>query len=778
MASVLAEVPERLLTGLEQLLKQLQLPRIVNSERLQALWHRVIRGMREVFGFQDWRPPEQENVVRAALTGEDALVILPTGSGKSFTFQLPALLREGTTLVFSPLKALMKDQVDQLLDRGLAVAERVDSSQTAEEQERVYQRMEEGTVQLVYVAPERVRDPRLLAALKSAQNIVQVVVDEAHCVHTWGYSFRPDFLYIRRLVDIIEETQGWRPPIAALTATATPRVRASIADRLDLQPDYREIERNPDRPELRFVVYNDHSPGFQIDSKRDKLRILLRILRAADRRDENAVVYANTTRETERLARRLEIMGLNARHYHGQMDDQARKETQDMFLDGQINIIVATKAFGMGIDKPDIRYVIHYQIPGDIESYFQEAGRAGRDGETSWCVLLYHEDDLWIHEKYFIPNSLPEPEQVGNVLAWLRRRCGEDASPFYVDPQEVAGALGFEEDRELGIHLHLLEEMNFIQREVDVTLKASTRLLTSLEKISAQAQEIAPGPVGEAIGRVLEAYDINQVARGELPLLEAAMTTEVDPLAMDEALYQLALQELLIYRGFARAFTLAPGPKMLEEADLNLSIGEAHRVRREMKENLAAMRRYAGSLRVGNCLRGEILEYLGAEKPPIPADECCSLCDVNLGVPWADEPVWEDLTIPSRYQDAKYTTLKATVWNEELKDVRGRAPYGAWTVAQILVGNDYMATKYQEDPERKRRRRRQIMSSPYFGLLEGLRGGSETVLDMLDALEAEGYVEEVERRWDGGSYTYPAPTGKGKQRLREGRLFGEREVPG
>jgi ATP-dependent DNA helicase RecQ len=773
IASVLAEVPERLLTGLEQLLKRLQLPRIVSPERLQALWHRVIRGMREVFGFQDWRPPEQESVVRAALTGEDALVILPTGSGKSFTFQLPALLREGTTLIFSPLKALMKDQVDQLLNRGLAIAERVDSSQTAEEQERVYQRMEKGTVQLVYVAPERVRDPRLLAALKSTQNIVQVVVDEAHCVHTWGYSFRPDFLYIRQLVDIIEETQGWRPPVAALTATATPRVRASIADRLDLQPDYREIERNPNRPELRFVVYNDHSPGFQIASKRDKLRILLRILRAADRRDENAVVYANTTRETERLARRLEIMGLNARHYHGQMDDQARKETQDMFLDGQINIIVATKAFGMGIDKPDIRYVVHYQIPGDIESYFQEAGRAGRDGETSWCVLLYHEDDLWIHENYFIPNSLPEPEQVGNVLTWLRRRCGEDASPFYVDPQEMAGALGFEEDRELGIHLHLLEEMGFIQRDVDVTLKASTRLLTSLDRISAQAQEIVPGPVGEAIGQVLEAHDINQVTRGELPLLEAALAAEMDPLALDEALYQLALQGLLIYRGFARAFTLAPEPKMLEGKALDLSTGEARRVREEMEQNLTAMRRYAESLHVGDCLRGEILEYLGAEKPSTPTDECCSLCDVNLGVPWADEPAWEDLTIPSRYQDVKYTTLKATVWNEELKDVRGRAPYGAWTMAQILVGNDYMATKYQEDPERKRKRRRQIMSSPYFGLLEGLRGGSETVLDLLDALEAEGYVEEVERRWDGGSYAYPAPTGKGKQRLREGRLFEE-----
>jgi len=771
MAEILAELPDRLLTGLERLLQELRLPGIVSAERLQKLWHRVLRGMRELFGFRNWRPPEQEDVVRAALTGEDALVILPTGSGKSFTFQLPALLREGTTLVFSPLKALMKDQVDQLLDRGLAIAERVDSSQSAEEQERVFQRMREGTVRLVYVAPERVRDPRLLAALKATPNIVQVVVDEAHCVHTWGYSFRPDFLYIRQLVDLIEETQGRRPPLAALTATATPRVRASIADRLALQSEYREIERNPDRPELRFVVYNRSSSGFQIKSKPDKLRILLRILRAADRRDENGVVYVSTTRESERLARRLEIMGLNARPYHGKMDDQARKETQDMFLDGQINVIVATKAFGMGIDKPDIRYVIHYQIPGDIESYFQEAGRAGRDGEVSWCVLLYHKSDLWIHENYFIPNSLPEPEQVGNVLAWLRRRFGGGESLVYVDPLEMAEALAFDDRRELGIHLHLLEEAGFIRRDVDVTLKASTRLLAPLQQVAAHAEQIAPGAAGRAVGSVLEAHGINRATRAELPLLETALAEGVEPLALDEVLYQLALQGFLIYRGFARAFTLAPGPKMLDGSELDLSMGEARRVRNEMEQNLAAMRRYAESLRVGDCLREEILSYLGAEKPPTPAGQCCSLCDVNLDVPWAGESPWEDLTLPSRYQDAKYVVLKATAWNDSLKDVRYRAPYAASTLSYLLLGNDYMAARYKDDPDAKKRRRRQVMDSPHFAVLQGVKGGSNTVKDLLAVLEVEGYVQSVERPWNGGTYEYPAPTEKGRQRLEEGQLF-------
>lgn len=774
MEAILAQVPEELLTRLEQLLAELQLPDIVPLDKLREFWGKVLRAITELFSFQDWRVPEQKRAVEALLTGRDALVVLPTGSGKSFAFQLPALLRDGTTLVFSPLKALMKDQVDRLLDRGLALADRVDSSQTAEEQERVFQRMREGTVRLVYVAPERVRDPRLMAALKEAKNIVQVVVDEAHCVHMWGHSFRPDFLYISRLVDAIAETRGRRPPVAALTATATPHVRESIARRLGLREGYVEIDRNPNRPELRFVVYNRTSPGFQVRSKRDKLRILLRILRHADRNDESALVYVNTTREAERLARRLEAMGLDVRYYHGKMDDQARKDVQDMFLDGQIKIIVATKAFGMGIDKPDIRYVVHYQIPGDIESYFQEAGRAGRDGRVSWCVLLYHEGDLWIHENYFIPKSLPEPEQVENVLDWIRRRCEAAGwSEIYVDPREMADALGFDEDRELGIHLHLLEELGFIHRDIDVTLKASARLLAPLEAVTAQARELAPGPVGEAVGQVLAEQGIGPVARGELRLVEGALSKGVSPAALDDVFYRLALRGGLIYRAFARAFTLAPGPAMLAGAPLDLDTGEIRRVREEMEANLAAMKRYAESLGVGDCLREEILRYLGAEKPPTRADCCCSLCDVNLPVPWADEPLWEDLTDPGRYQDAKYTVLKAVAWNAGLAKVRGRAPYGPRTLAHILLGNDYAATRYQADPERRRARRRLIVSSEYFGALEGLKGGADTLLDLLDALQAEGYVEEIKRQWEGGTYAYPAPTAKGLQRLEEGRLFGE-----
>jgi hypothetical protein len=306
--------------------------------------------------------------------------------------------------------------------------------------------------------------------------------------------------------------------------------------------------------------------------------------------------------------------------------------------------------------------------------------------------------------------------------------------------------------------------MGFVRRGVDVTLQASARLLTPLEVVAAH-------PVGETVGRVLQEHGINAATRGELPVVEAALAMRLDPLELDETLYRLALEGFLIYRGFARAFVLTPGPKMVEDAQMDLSMGEARRVQREMERNLAAMRRYAESLRVSDCLRAAILTYLGAEKPPTRADECCSLCDVNLTVPWADEPAWEDLTDPGRYRDARYTVLKAVAWDAELAAVRGRAPYGAWTLAQILVGNDYMATKYQKDPERKRSRRRHIVASPHFGALEGLSGGADAVLGLVDRLRMEGYVEDVERRWNGGTYTHPAPTAKGKQRLKEGRLF-------
>jgi len=538
--------------------------------------------------------------------------------------------------------------------------------------------------------------------------------------------------------------------------------------------------------------------AFQIKSQRDKMRALLRILRTADRNNENAIIYVNTTREAERLAQRLESRGLDARYYHGRMDDQARKDVQDMFIDGQINIIVATKAFGMGIDKQDIRYVIHYHIPSDIESYYQEAGRAGRDGEVSYCVLLYHKNDLWIHENYFIPKSLPEQEQVENVLDFLKRRFKEAKSPLppfekggkggiYISPVEIQEALGFDEERELGIHLHLLEELGFIKRNIDVTLKASARLLASLKTVASRARELATGPVGDAIERILEYQEISATSRDELRLVQGALQEGVEPTALDDVFYQLSIEGLLIYRAFARAYSIQSGPKMIEGVQLNLDEGEIGRVKNsrggalcpplpvkeEMEANLGAMRRYAELLSIGDCLREDILKYLGAKKPETRADECCSLCDVNLPVPWVDEPMWEDLTDPGKYNDAKYEVLKAVSWNARLENEKWRAPYGAWTLAQLLVGNDYMATKYETDKQKRKARRSLIMSSEYFGVLEGLSGAAETVRDLVEELQTEGYIQQINRQWEGGEYEYPAPTEKGYERIEEGRLFDE-----
>lgn len=349
------------------------------------------------FGFAGFRPGQRE-VIEAVLAGRDVLAVMPTGQGKSLCFQLPATLQPGLTLVVSPLIALMKDQVDGLRAKGIAAAA-FHSGLSEPERDRVVQALKLGRLQLLYVAPERVQHDWFMRLLRSAW-VSLFVVDEAHCISHWGHDFRPDYL---RLGALRRELQS--PPCLALTATATPKVQVDIAEKLDLREPLRVVTGFR-RPNLRFSVR-------PCGSHAEKLSALEQAL--ADVRDGSAIIYCATRKHVEEVAVALSRGCFSPRpsplaarpsvgYYHAGLADDLRAKVHEQFLTGRIGVLVATNAFGMGIDKPDVRLVVHYDVPGSLEAYYQEAGRAGRDGRPASCVLLFYRPDVRTQE-YFIKQS-------------------------------------------------------------------------------------------------------------------------------------------------------------------------------------------------------------------------------------------------------------------------------------------------------------------------------------------------------------------------------------
>ena len=356
-----------------------------------------MEALKEYFGFSSLREG-QDRVVASIMEGRNVLVVMPTGGGKSLCYQLPALCRDGVCLVVSPLIALMKDQVDALAARGIP-ATMINSSLSFPEQRERLAGMKDGAFKLVYVAPERFGHEGFMRALAEV-DVNMVAVDEAHCLSQWGHDFRPDYLKLGRAI----EAMG-RPQVAALTAPATPRVREDILEHLRLD-DPVTIVRGFARENLHFRIT-------ACDTHKDKYKRLYELVK----RHKTGIMYCSTRKKVEQVHEALSELGLNVTAYHAGMTDEQREEAQNAFMNRHADIVIATNAFGMGIDRADVRFVAHFEVPGSVEAYYQEAGRAGRDGEPAKCILLFSTQDVMISKlllgsKDFEGMDFQEIEQV------------------------------------------------------------------------------------------------------------------------------------------------------------------------------------------------------------------------------------------------------------------------------------------------------------------------------------------------------------------------------
>ena len=677
------------------------------------------------FGLTDFRPGQRE-VIETVLAGQDCLCVMPTGGGKSLCYQLPALAKPGVTLVVSPLIALMKDQVDQLEARGLS-ATFINSTLDAAEQQARLQAMAAGHYPLVYVVPERFRSPRFLEALRAAK-LALLAVDEAHCISQWGHDFRPDYARLGRFRAMLG-----MPPTIALTATATHAVRQDIIEQLQLRSP-RVFITGFVRPNLRYEVQLPYGKG-------RKERLLAEFLQDSP---GSGIVYASARKRCEEVAENIrQTMGRSAVVYHAGMSSEERRLAQDKFMQGQCDIVVATTAFGMGIDKPDVRFVVHYNLPGTLEGYYQEAGRAGRDGLPSRCLLLYSYSDRRIQE-FFIESAYPARDVVEKVYDYLRRI---DRELIELTQQEIKESLALQISAEgVGACEQLLEQAGVLERlesrENMARVKLDSDLPTLVDLLPRQAK--AQRRLLQAIERFVGSVRHEWV---DIPPRDLQAALETDSAALSRTLRELrslkAFDYVPPFRG--RAIRMFEREKPFAKLELDFKTLE------ERKEGeYEKLNRMIAFAETSRCREREILAYFGQEDAAP-----CGRCDncqrrglgrrdaTSVGAAAGETPELQTTaggtTAAQTRADGTPAPQHAVPLSEELLEIvrkilsgvaRTRGRFGKHIIAQMLRGSTNAKMK-----------RFGLQRLSTYGLLSHFK--EDEVVELIDALLSVQCLEQA-----------------------------------